>query len=334
MSGKAASLGSHLRGVERRPPEEAGLTELLESLAAAARTIARDVQRAGLAGLVGYAAGTNPSGETQKKLDVIAHDTLVGTVETTGVVAAIVSEEIEEGRALSSGERARFILCTDPLDGSSNTDINGAVGTIFGIYPRRRAGRCESVLDEIRGASALAAAGYVLYGPATVLVFTRGGEVNGFTLDADRNEFVLTHPRMKCPDRGPYLSANLGRAGGWEPGARRFVDHLTENDRATGRPYSLRYVGALVADLHRGLLDGGIFLYPADASSPQGKLRLLYECAPLALVVERAGGRASTGRERILDVRPRSLHQRVPRAIGSREDVDLYESMLREGRAS
>lgn len=329
MNGDAITLNQFLTDEESgRPREERGLADLLRELAGAARAIARDVSRAGLVGLTGYAGGENPTGDAQKKLDIAANDIMIGAVERSGVVAAFVSEEIEGGRDMASGGKARFILCTDPLDGSSNTDNNGPVGTIFGIYLRGRSGPCAAALEEIQTDARLVCAGYVMYGPATILVATRGDGVNGFTLDLDRNGFILTHPRMTCPPRGHYYSANLGRARGWDPGVRRFVDHLTDVDRASGRPYSLRYGGALVADLHRGLLEGGIFFYPGDTKYPDGKLRLLYECAPLAFITEQAGGRASTGRQRILDVRPASLHQRVPLAIGSRDDVALYERML------
>lgn len=329
MSGDAITLDRFLTDEEsRRPREEQGLVDLLKELAGAGRVIARDVGRAGLVGLLGYAGGTNPTGEAQKKLDIAANDTLIDAVERSGVVASLVSEEMEDGKIMATGGGARFILCTDPLDGSSNSDINGTVGTIFGIYLRKRSGPCAAVLEEIQDDARLVCAGYVMYGPATILVTTRGDGVNGFTLDPDRNAFILTHPKMVCPLRGSYYSANLGREQGWDPNVRRFVERLVAGDRSADRPHSLRYVGALVADLHRGLLEGGIFFYPGDAKNPDGKLRLLYECAPLAFVTEQAGGRASTGRQRILDVRPASLHQRVPLAIGSRDDVALYDRML------
>jgi fructose-1,6-bisphosphatase I len=329
------TLGRFVVHEERdRPRQERGMVVLLQSLAAAGSRIAREVRRAGLVGMVGYAGGDkNPSGDAQKKLDVAADQTILEAVGGTDLVASLVSEEIQEGRPISSGDEARFILCVDPLDGSSNSDINGPVGTIFGISLRARQGRCTSPLEELGGEAKLIAAGYIMYGPATVLVYTRGAGVNGFTLDEERGEYALTHERMQCPARGSYFSANIGKSRTWDPNLRRYVEYLAERDEATGRPYSLRYVGALVADLHRGLLEGGIYFYPADASNPNGKLRLLYECAPLALVAEQAGGGASTGRARILDIRPASLHQKVPLAIGSRDDVALYERMLDGGDA-
>jgi fructose-1,6-bisphosphatase I len=334
LSVEAMTLGRFVVSEEaNRPREESGLASLLQSLAGAGRRIARDVRRADLVGMVGYAGDKNPSGDAQKKLDVAADRAITETVCGTGLVASLVSEEIEEGQPMSSGDEARFILCADPLDGSSNTDINGPVGTIFGISLRARRGRCDAPLEELGSEAQLIASGYIMYGPATVLVYTRGAGVNGFTLDEERGEYALTHARMQCPARGSYFSANIGKSKTWDPNLRRYVDHLLELDKASGRPYSLRYVGALVADLHRSLLEGGIYFYPADASNPNGKLRLLYECAPLALVAEQAGGGASTGRERILALRPTSLHQKVPLAIGSREDVALYERMLAGGDA-
>ena len=218
---------------------------------------------------------------------------------------------------------------TDPLDGSSNTDIDGAVGTIFGIYPRAGSGPVDEARDLLRKGSEQIAAGYVLYGPATVLVYTAGDGAFGFTLDEDRGEFVLTHDRIRCPARGHYYSANLGHIREWHRGIRKYIEYLTERDPATGRPYSLRYVGALVADLHRSLIEGGLYFYPADEGHANGKLRLLYECAPLGFVIEQAGGRASTGTQRILEVRAGAIHQRVPFVIGSAEDVELYESFMR-----
>jgi fructose-1,6-bisphosphatase I len=235
---------------------------------------------------------------------------------------------MEELRTIACSEEADYLLCVDPLDGSSNTDINGAVGTIFSFYRRPQRGACKDCEAELREGAQLVAAGYVLYGPSTLLVYRVGNGVSGFTLDHDVGEFLLSHERIRCPDRGPYYSANLGRYHDWDPNVRGFADYMIERDPESGRPYSLRYTGALVADLHRSLLEGGIYFYPADAAHPNGKLRLLYECAPLAFVAEGAGGRASTGRLRVLDVRPESLHQRVPFAVGSRDEVELYESFV------
>jgi fructose-1,6-bisphosphatase I len=330
MKGRRITLERHLRdeaGRARGPA--AGLPPLLTALAGAAKVLARQVRRAALSGGLGYSGDVNVTGDSQKKLDVTANETVLDAVASTGLVAAVVSEELKGAKALSDRAEARYVLCTDPLDGSSNTDINGSVGTIFGIYPRSGGGAADEARDLLRSGSEQIAAGYVMYGPGTILVYTSGDGVFGFTLDEDSGEFVLTHDRIRCPSRGHYYSANLGHLKEWHPGIRKCIEHLTENDPATGRPYSLRYVGALVADLHRSLIEGGFYFYPADHGHTNGKLRLLYECAPLALVAEQAGGRASTGTQRILDVRAGSIHQRVPLVIGSALDVELYETFMR-----
>jgi len=326
----AITLDRHLReGTGRGQSLAAGLPELIAALAGASKVLARQVRRAAFSGSLGYSGGTNVTGDSQKKLDIVANQTVLDAVAPTGVVAAVVSEELKVARILSDRPEARFVLCTDPLDGSSNTDIDGAVGTIFGIYPRAASGAVDEARDLQRKGSEQIAAGYVLYGPATVLVYTAGDGVFGFTLDEDRGEFVLTLDRVRCPARGHYYSANLGHLREWHRGIRKYLEYLTERDPATRRPYSLRYVGALVADLHRSLIEGGLYFYPADQGHANGKLRLLYECAPLGFVIEQAGGRASTGTQRILEVRAGSIHQRVPFVIGSAEDVELYESFMR-----
>ena len=330
MKSPTITLDRHLRDEAGRVRAlSGGLPALLLALAGASKVLARQVRRAALSGSLGYSGGVNVTGDSQKKLDVIANETVLDAVASTGLVAAVVSEELKEAKNLPDRKEAGYVLCVDPLDGSSNTDINGAVGTIFGIYPRASGGPVDAARDLLRRGSEQVAAGYVLYGPATVLVYTAGDGVFGFTLDEDQGEFVLTHDRIRCPERGHYYSANLGHLNEWHPGIRKFVAHLTERDKATGRPYSLRYVGALVADLHRSLIEGGLYFYPADEGHANGKLRLLYECAPLAFVVEQAGGRAGTGAQRILEVRAESIHQRAPLVIGSAGDVELYETFMR-----
>jgi fructose-1,6-bisphosphatase I len=308
------------------------LAPLIQEMAFAAKVLAREIRRAALVGKLGLVGEENPTGDAQKKLDVYANQVVVDAFTESGRVAAIVSEEMEELRTIACSDAAAYLLCVDPLDGSSNTDINGAVGTIFSFYRRAAAGACRDCEAELRDDARLVAAGYVLYGPSTLLVFSTGDRVNGFTLDHDVGEFLLSHEDIRCPQRGPYYSGNLGRYHDWDANVRGFVDHLIERDPATGRPYSLRYSGALVGDLHRSLWEGGIYLYPADAQHPDGKLRLLYECAPLAYVVERAGGRATTGSQRVLDLRAQALHQRVPLVIGSREEVELYERFVASGK--
>lgn len=333
MNDRGATLEQHLAGERHRqgvPDTE--IAELLRCVAAAGKTLSRAIRRAALEGNVGLAGHTNVTGDSQKKLDLIGNDTMLQAFAETGLVAAVVSEELGEPQVLAGAE-GRYLLCTDPLDGSSNTDINGAVGTIFGVYRRSRGGPIDLAVDLLRAGAEQILAGYVMYGPATLLVYSAGNGAHGFTLDLDRNEFLLTHANIRCPTRGFYYSANLARYYDWHPGIQRFITAMARPESATGTPrtWSLRYTGALVADLHRSLVEGGVYFYPADRGHKDGKLRLLYECAPLAFVTEQAGGAASTGSQRILDVRAETIHQRVPFVIGSAEDVALYESFVKQG---
>ncbi len=307
------------------------LAVILEAVAEAGSALTAEIGRAPFLGLLGFAGATNVTGDAQKKLDVAANDIVLEALAGTGLIASVISEELEAERVLSRERTARYLVAVDPLDGSSNTDVDGALGTIFGVYRRPSSEAARGDGGTLPQGSDLLAAGYVLYGPSALLVFAAGGPVRGFTLDAGAGAFLLSHPDIRCPRRGPTYSANLGWQRTWPPHVRAYLDYLTEIDPATKRPYSLRYSGALVADLHRVLLQGGLYLYPPDAKRPEGKLRLLYECAPLALVTERAGGRASTGTGRILEVRTRSPHQRSPLAVGSAEEVALYERFVKTG---
>lgn len=332
MRPHAVTLNRHILAGQRRHPESVGeLSELLVQLGFAAKTLSREISRAALVGMLGLVGEKNATGDSQKKLDLFANDTVVEAFAQTGLVAGVISEELDQVKHVAGGAKAKYLLCIDPLDGSSNTDINGALGTIFGIYRSRAGGASDVPGDILRQAAEPVAAGYVLYSTSTMLVYTCGEGVAGFTLDRELGEFLLSHERIRCPERGHTYSANLARVGEWHPHIRRFVEYLTQRDPATGRPYSLRYSGALVADVHRVLLEGGLYFYPADARHPEGKLRLLYECSPLAYLVEQAGGRASTGRQRILDVQADSIHQRVPLVIGSAGDVLLIETFLKDG---
>ena len=333
MSAKGMTLSRHILGWQQKYPHAVGeLSMLLEQVAFAAKVLSREMRRAALVGTLGLVGEKNPTGDAQKKLDVLGNDTVVEAFAESGLVAAIVSEELDEAKHIAGGSAAKYVLCVDPLDGSSNTDINGPVGTIFGIYRRLTTGAHETMRDLLRKGSEQVAAGYVMYGPSTVLVYTCGDGVHGFTLDHDLGEFLLSHENIRCPARGHYYSANLGHYHEWHPHIQQFIEYLTDHDPATHRPYSLRYTGALVADVHRSLLEGGLYFYPPDAEHKDGKLRLLYECAPLGFVVEQAGGRASTGTQRILDIQAESIHQRLPLVIGGADDVALYEKFLADGR--
>ena len=335
MTAIATTLGRHILEEGQKYAEFAGqLSTLLAQIAFASKILSREIGRAALVGKLGLVGEKNPTGDAQKKLDIFCNETLIEAFTNTNTVGAIASEELEEIECVAGTTNAEYVLCTDPLDGSSNTDINGAVGTIFGIYRRKIGSHQEPEEEFFRKGSEQVAAGYVMYGTSTVLVYTIGHGVHGFTLDRDLGEFFLSHDNIRCPVRGRTYSANLARYQEWDPNIRKFIDYLAERDPATHRPYSLRYTGALVADLHRCLIEGGLYFYSADAEHKDGKLRLLYECAPLAFVIEQAGGRASTGMQRILEIQAESIHQRVPLVIGSAEDVVLYEKFLSKGSPS
>jgi fructose-1,6-bisphosphatase I len=333
MTGEAVSLTRFLLGHEAKDAELGSeFCHFMAQFAFAAKIMAREITRAGLIGKLGLAGDRNVSGDAQKTLDVFTNDTMIEAFAQTGLVAEIISEELEVPRRVTGGAAARFVLCTDPLDGSANTDANGAVGTIFAIYRRRG----DSLKEEQRQApwrgSEQVAAGYVMYGPSTLLVYTSGAGVNGFTLDPNVGEFLLSHANIRCPVRGNYLSANLAHLRDWHPNVQKYVEYST-GEASMDRPRSLRYTGAFVADLHRVLISGGIFFYPADREHPTGKLRLLYECAPLALLIEQAGGSASDGQRRILDIEAHEVHQRTAIAIGSAEDVASFEAFFKEDAA-
>jgi fructose-1,6-bisphosphatase I len=307
---------------------------LMDQLAFAAKIMAREITRAPLELESGPAGERNASGDVQKALDVFTNNTMAAAFAGTGLVAEIISEEMEVPQTVPGGADAKFILCTDPLDGSANVDANGAVGMIFAVYRRREDWLRDSLQQVLPQGSEQVAAGYVMYGPSTLLVYTSCAGVNGFTLDPDLGEFLLSHAELHCPKRGNYLSANLAHLPHWHRNIQRYVEYLTSNNSPEGRRRSLRYTGAFVADLHRILVSGGIFFYPGDREHPTGKLRLLYECAPLALLIEHAGGAASDGVCRILDIEAREIHQRTPIAIGSAEEVASFEIFLKQGRAA
>lgn len=321
------TIREHLTAsVHGDPSVAADLATLLEQFALAGRTIAREVRRAAFSGRLGYSGGENVTGDRQKKLDVVGNDLVLGAFRKDRLVAGIVSEE-DDAMVPTANPSAPYVLCCDPIDGSSNTDVDGPLGTIFSICRRRDGAPLP------RGGDVLAA-GYVLYGPSTIVACAGASGVSGWTFDEEAGEYVLTHPAIRCPRRGTTFSANLGRQRDWHPHLRSYLDYVTSGDKATGRPYSLRYIGALVADLHRCLIEGGIYFYPPDPKHTRGKLRLLYECAPLAFLVERAGGRASDGERRILEVETTETHQRSPLVIGSADEVALFEAFVRTGKPS
>ena len=329
------TLSRHVLRTQRAHPaagEE--FAALLTQIGLASKVIAREIGRAALAGTLGATGTVNVQGEQVKKLDVLSNEIMVEALTASDLVCTMVSEEMDEPLHLGPAcARGQYVVCFDPLDGSSNIDINGVVGTIFSIRRRRGLGEDHVLADVLQRGTEQVAAGYVMYGPSTAFVYTAGNGVHGFTLDPTIGEFLLSHEDIRIPARGKTYSVNEGNFQRWHPHTQRLVEHLRTAPRPDGKPYSLRYVGSLVADLHRTLLEGGIYLYPEDAEDPKrpaGKLWLLYEAAPLGLVTEAAGGRASTGTQQILEVEPRSPHQRVPLFIGSPEEVALAEQFYKE----
>ena len=327
------TLTRHIIQKQAAHPAATGeFSALMVQIGLVGKMIAQDLRRAGLINVLGTTGETNIQGEEVKKLDEIANETFLKVFEYSDLVCALASEEMEKPVHLPENwPRGKYMLLFDPLDGSSNTDVNMPLGTIFSIFRYEGKARLPSEAELIRRGTEQMAAGYLMYGSSTMLVFTAGQGVHGFTLDPGVGEYLLSHENIRIPAKGKVYAVNEGNYHKWPAGTRQFVDYLKAHDKATGRPYSTRYSGCMVADVHRLLLGGGIYLYPGETDKPDGKLRLLYEANPLAMVVEQAGGRASTGTMRILEIEPKSLHQRVPLFIGSPEDVSLAEACI-QGR--
>jgi len=314
---------------EKLHPEATGeLSRLLYDLALAAKMIANKVRSAGLADILGATDLENVQGETQQKLDVLANEIIVKAVDHGGQLCAMASEE--EPGIIDIPENFRcgkYCLLFDPLDGSSNIDVNVPVGTIFSVVRKITRGSRGEMEDMLQPGRRQVAAGYVIYGSSTMLVYTTGQGAHGFTLDPALGEFLLSHPNIRTPDMGRYLSVNDSYHSQWEAPVQNLMQYYRGQD-GNRKPMSTRYVGSLVADFHRNLLGGGLFAYPGNRKNKRGKLRLLYEANPLAFIVEQAGGAATDGAERILDIQPTELHQRTPLFIGSKNDVDAARAML------
>lgn len=308
------------------------LSRLLRDIGIAAKLVNREVNKAGLADILGDMGETNVQGEDQKKLDVYANEQFINALRSGGECLAVASEENEDLIEIESpvSQNAKYVVCIDPLDGSSNIDVNVSIGTIFSIYRRKADRSGATTIDDfmIKGTEQVAA-GYVIYGSSTMLVYTTGKGVNGFTLDPSIGEFCLSHPDMKIPTDGVIYSINEGNYTHFPDGVKKYIKFCQEDDKATNRPYSSRYIGSLVADFHRNMIKGGVYIYPSTGKSPKGKLRLLYEANPLAFIAEQAGGKASNGFDRILEVQPESLHQRTPLFIGSKNMVEKAEELMR-----
>ncbi len=306
------------------------LSRLLSDIGIAAKIVHREVNKAGLADILGETGDVNVQGENVKKLDVYANKQFIAALSVGGECCAIASEENEEIIVVDNkvSENAKYVVALDPLDGSSNIDVNVSIGTIFSIYRRTSLSGPGSLEDFLQPGTEQVAAGYVIYGSSTMMVYTTGKGVNGFTLDPSIGEFCLSHPNMQTPKKGKIYSINEGNYVHFPEGVKKFIKYCQEEDAATERPFSSRYIGSAVADFHRNLIKGGVFLYPTTSASPKGKLRLVYECNPLAFIIEQAGGKASTGSRRVLEVVPTSLHQRSPLFIGSKDMVEKIEDLI------
>ncbi len=306
------------------PYAKGELSRLLRDIGIAAKIISREVNKAGLTQILGEYGSVNVQGEDVKKLDIIGNETFIWALEKGGEVCVMASEENDDIIPLKGAysKNGKYVICIDPLDGSSNIDVNVSIGTIFSVYRRiSEPGTEANVKDVLQPGNKLVAAGYVVYGTSTMLVYSTGKGVNGFTLEPSIGEFCLSHPDIKTPADGKVYSINEGNAGEFPQGVTEYLKWVKETDKLTSRPYTARYIGSMVADFHRNLLKGGVFIYPPTAKAPNGKLRLMFECIPMSFLAEQAGGASTTGKERVLDVVPTEIHQRVPVVMGSKNMV-------------
>jgi len=314
------------------PYAKGELSRLLRDLGIAAKIVNREVNKAGLASIIGDAGSVNIQGECQKKLDIYANEQFLAALQCGGECCILVSEENDDYIYIDSelSKDAKYIVAIDPLDGSSNIDVNVSVGTIFCIYRRKSINGKANLDDVLQKGTEQVAAGYIIYGSSTMLVYTTGKGVNGFTLDPSIGEFCLSHPNMQIPMDGTIYSINEGYYNHFPDGIKKYIKYCQVEDEKTQRPYTSRYTGSMVADLHRSLIKGGIFMYPVTAQAPKGKLRLVYECNPMAFIIEQAGGKATDGYNRILDINVQEMHQRSAIMIGSANMVAMAEEFLKK----
>ena len=316
----------------RHFPNSTGeLSSLLRDIGLAAKRVNVEVNKAGLVDILGDAGSINVQGEDVKKLDVFANDQFIRVLQHGVSCAGIASEELDNYIAFNDpiSKNSKYVCLFDPLDGSGNIDVNVSIGTIFGVYRRvTERGAIATKEDFLQKGVQQVAAGYIIYGSSTMLVYATRRGANGFTLDPSIGEWTMSHPDIKCPPKGKIYSVNHGNFFQYDIGVKNYIDSCQKRDKANGGPYTQRYIGSMVSDVHRNLIKGGIFMYPGTTDKPKGKLRLLYECNPFAFIVEVAGGKATNGKERILDVQPTELHQRTPMFIGSREMMDELESCI------
>ncbi|WP_341840354.1 class 1 fructose-bisphosphatase [Chitinophaga caseinilytica] len=321
-----------IQQLKRFPSATGELSGLLRDIGLAAKRVNVEVNKAGLVDILGDTGRMNVQGEEVKKLDVYANGHFTDVLQRGISCAGVGSEEMDDFIAFDDeiSRQSKYVCLIDPLDGSSNIDVNISIGTIFGVYRRvSERGTAATQADFLQQGRSQIAAGYIIYGSSTMLVYATRRGVNGFTLDPSIGEFCLSHPDIKCPAQGTIYSVNHGNFFEFETGVRKYIDQCQQKDQQEGGPYSQRYSGSMVADMHRNLLKGGIFMYPGTAGKPGGKLRLLYECNPFAFILEIAGGAATDGKQSILDIQPTTLHQRTPFFAGSREMMDaLGDCML------
>lgn len=306
------------------------LSRLINSIRLAAKVVNHEVNKAGLVDITGAVGETNVQGEDQQKLDVYANEKFIQTLTNREIVCGIASEEMEDFITIAGSKKDhnnKYVVLMDPLDGSSNIDVNVSVGTIFSIYRRiTPVGTPVQIEDFLQPGNKQVAAGYIVYGTSTMLVYTTGHGVNGFTLNPALGSWYLSHPNMKFPEKGHIYSVNEGNYVHFPQGVKDYIKYCQEEK--DDRPYTSRYIGSLVSDFHRNMIKGGIYFYPTSSKAPHGKLRLLYECNPMAYIAEQAGGKASDGFGRILDIRPTELHQRVPFFCGSKDMVEKAEEFM------
>lgn len=320
-----------IRSQNRFPGATGELSQLLRDIGLAAKIISREVNKAGITSLLGFEGSENVHGEHVKKLDVFSDQQMMSALKRSGIVSLMVSEESESLIRLDSTS-GKYVVFFDPLDGSSNIDVNVSVGTIFSIYRRQTPpSGPPGMEDALQPGDQQAAAGYVLYGSSTMMVYTTGMGVSSFTLDPSIGEFMLADDDIRIPEFSPMYSINEGNSAGWPAGVRNYVKHIKAIDPESNRPHSQRYIGSMVSDVHRTLLIGGIFMYPPNKKNPRGKLRLMYECNPMSYIIEQAGGQSSDGEKRVLEIEPQTIHDRCPVYLGSRENVQTMIRLLQEG---
>lgn len=333
MTSSNITLGEFIVEKQNDFPYASGeLSRLLGSIRLAAKVVNREINKAGLVDILGAVGSENVQGEAQQKLDVFANDKFKEALEARGEVCGMASEEEDDFVSFNNHTsiNSKYVVLIDPLDGSSNIDVNVSVGTIFSVFRRvTEPGTPVQLEDFLQKGVEQVAAGYVVYGSSTMLVYTTGKGTHGFTLDPSIGVFCLSHPNMQIPKNGKIYSINEGNYIKFPDGIKQYLKYCQQEDTASNRPYTARYIGSLVSDLHRNILKGGIYLYPTTQSAPKGKLRLLYECNPLAFIVEQCGGKATDGQRRIMEIEPTELHQRVPFVVGSTNMVEKAESFLK-----